>query len=230
MSEGGAALLEARGLCKGFDSPGGGRIEVLRGAELRVGAAQCVSIRGESGAGKSTLLYLISALQAADAGEIYWGGETLDRRSAGWLARRRGRLLGFVFQAYYLVPELDARENVLLAARLLGPVRAAERKRAEALLQRVGLGERAGHLPNQLSGGERQRVAIARALMNRPPLVMADEPTGNLDEETSGEVMEVLLGLCRAEGASLVLVTHDPGFAGRADRPLFLRGGVLEEA
>ena len=222
-------VLEARGLHKGFASPNGSRIEVLAGADLAVGDGESVSIRGESGAGKSTLLYLVSALQAADAGEIQWNGERIGGRSQSWLAKRRGHTLGFVFQAYYLIPELKAVENVLFAARLMGKVGREKKARAETLLERVGLGERMHHLPSHLSGGERQRVAIARALMNEPPVILADEPTGNLDEKTSGDVMEILLKLCTEERTSLVLVTHDASFAARTDRALFLRHGRLEQ-
>ncbi len=212
------SILQATGLHKSYLS-GERRIEVLRGVDLAIAAGESVSIRGESGSGKSTLLNLLSGLDAPDAGELRWEGEaSLDHA-------RRGRLLGLVFQAFYLVPELDAEANVLLAARLLGKIGPAERERARELLRRVGLGERVAHTPSKLSGGERQRVAIARALMNRPKLILADEPTGNLDEGSGDAIIELLLSLCREEGCALVLVTHNAAHASRCARPLFLREG-----
>ena len=211
-------ILQATGLHKSYLS-GERRIEVLRGVDLAISAGESVSIRGESGSGKSTLLNLLSGLDAPDSGELRWEGETsID-------AARRGRLLGLVFQAFYLVPEIDAEANVLLAARLLGKIGPAERERARELLRRVGLGERAHHTPAKLSGGERQRVAIARALMNRPKLILADEPTGNLDEGSGDSIIDLLLSLGREEGCALVLVTHNAAHAGRCARKLFLREG-----
>ncbi|HZP59952.1 MAG TPA: ABC transporter ATP-binding protein [Opitutaceae bacterium] len=215
-------LLTARALGKTYPS-GDRRIEVLRGADLALAAGESVSIRGESGSGKSTLLNLLAGLDAPDAGEILWRGEKK------LTAARRARFLGMVFQAFYLVPELDARANVLLAARILGRPDAAARARAADLLARVGLAERAHHLPAQLSGGERQRVAVARALMNRPALLLADEPTGNLDEHTGDAVIELLLGLCAETKTALVLVTHNAAYAQKTGRRLLLHEGVLQE-
>ncbi|MFM8619631.1 MAG: ABC transporter ATP-binding protein [Opitutaceae bacterium] len=196
------------------------RIEVLCGADLRVAAGESVSIRGESGSGKSTLLNLLSGLDSPDAGEIRWDG-------AAPAAGRRARFLGMVFQSFYLIPELDAWQNVLMAGRMLGSPGAESRARARDLLERVGLGGRASHLPAQLSGGERQRVAVARALMNSPRLLLADEPTGNLDERTGEAVIDLLLGLSRETGTALVLVTHNPAHAARTDRALTLHDGLL---
>lgn len=213
-------VLSAAGLCKSYLS-GDRRIEVLRGADLRVAAGESVSIRGESGSGKSTLLNLLSGLDAPDAGEIRWDG-------AAPAAGRRAKFLGMVFQAFYLIPELDALENVLMAGRMLGRPDAARRTRARDLLSRVGLAERISHLPAQLSGGERQRVAVARALMNAPRLLLADEPTGNLDEHTGEAVIDLLLGLCRETGTALVLVTHNPAHAARTDRALRMHDGLLQ--
>jgi lipoprotein-releasing system ATP-binding protein len=215
---GDAVLLQASGLHKSFLS-GERRLEVLRGVDLAVAAGESVSIRGESGSGKSTLLNLLSGLDAPDAGELRWEG------SAVLPPERRGRLIGLVFQSFYLVPELDALDNVILAARLLGKIGEAERARAKELLRRVGLAERASHVPAKLSGGERQRVAIARALMNRPKLILADEPTGNLDEGSGDSVIDLLLALCAEEGCALVLVTHNAAHAARCARKLFLREG-----
>ena len=213
-----APILQATGLHKSYLS-GERRIEVLRGVDLAVAAGESVSIRGESGSGKSTLLNLLSGLDAPDSGALRWEGD------ATMAAVRRGRLIGLVFQAFYLVPELDAADNVLLAARLLGKVGAPERERARELLRRVGLAGRVSHVPAKLSGGERQRVAIARALMNRPKLILADEPTGNLDEGSGDSIIDLLLALCREEGCALVLVTHNAAHAGRCARRLFLREG-----
>jgi predicted ABC-type transport system involved in lysophospholipase L1 biosynthesis ATPase subunit len=217
MSE---AVLAASGLCKAYPS-GDRRIDVLRGVDLVVHAGESVAIRGESGSGKSTLLNLLAGLDAPDAGTLAWAG-------APAAAARRSRYLGMVFQSFYLIPELDALDNVLMAARIAGRAGAAERERARALLTRVGLAERLDHIPAHLSGGERQRVAIARALMNAPRLVLADEPTGNLDEHTGDAVIDLLLGLCRETDTALVLVTHNSAHAAKAGRRLLLRQGRLE--
>ena len=213
------AVLSAAGLRKAYPS-GDRHIDVLCGADLRVAAGESVSIRGESGSGKSTLLNLLSGLDVPDSGEILWEG-------AAPAPARRARFLGMVFQAFYLIPELDALENVLMAGRMLGRPDAARRTRARELLSRVGLAERSTHLPAQLSGGERQRVAVARALMNSPRLLLADEPTGNLDEHTGEAVIDLLLGLCRETGTALVLVTHNPAHAARTDRALRMHDGLL---
>lgn len=211
------AILTARGLAKSYPS-GDRRIEVLRGVDLDVAAGESVSIRGESGSGKSTLLNLLSGLDAPDAGTLAWAG-------APATADRRATFLGIVFQSFYLIPELDALGNVLMASRMLKAPGRAERARAQALLGRVGLGERGHHLPSELSGGERQRVALARALMNSPRLMLADEPTGNLDEHTGDAVIDLLLGLCAETKTALVLVTHNALHAARTQRALFLHDG-----
>jgi predicted ABC-type transport system involved in lysophospholipase L1 biosynthesis ATPase subunit len=214
------AVLSARGLRKSFPS-GDAVLEVLRGVDMDVAAGESVSIRGESGSGKSTLLNLLAGLDAPDSGTVSWGG------SPDTGAARRAAYLGMVFQAFYLVPELDAFSNVLLARRILGRVDAAARDRARALLGEVGLAARAHHLPAHLSGGERQRVALARALMNEPRLIVADEPTGNLDERTGNEVVDLLLGLCSSANTALVLVTHNAAHAAKTRRSLTLTRGVL---
>jgi predicted ABC-type transport system involved in lysophospholipase L1 biosynthesis ATPase subunit len=222
------SVLSAEGLCKRYRS-GDRVIEVLRGAELAIAAGESVSIRGESGSGKTTLLNLLAGLDAAEGGEICWAGTGVAGLGNSTLAGLRARFLGMVFQAYYLIPEIDALANVLLARRMLGRVGAADRARARALLVRVGLSERGHHLPAQLSGGERQRVAIARALMNEPRVILADEPTGNLDEQTGDSVIDVLLGAGAEQGAALVLVTHNPRHAAKCGRSLLLHDGVLRE-
>jgi predicted ABC-type transport system involved in lysophospholipase L1 biosynthesis ATPase subunit len=224
-----SAVLTAAGLGKSFRTPFG-PLEVLRSADFEVAAGESVSIRGESGSGKTTLLYCLAGLERFDRGKLQWDGREVGALGAADLARARGELLGFVFQSYCLAPELDAFENVLLARRVVGRVRTEDRVRTRALLERVGLGERMRHVPGKLSGGEAQRVAVARALLNRPRLLLADEPTGNLDERTAEDVMSLLLRLCAEENTALVLVTHHAGFAGRTARALRLERGVLGPA
>ena len=219
-------VLTASGLCKHYRS-GDRTIEVLRDAEIEVKAGESVSIRGESGSGKTTLLNLLAGLDASEGGEIRWGGAGTTGLNNNTLAGMRGRFLGMVFQAHYLIPEIDALANVLMARRILGRVGSSERARARSLLNRVGLAERGHHLPSQLSGGERQRVAIARALMNEPRVILADEPTGNLDERTGDAVIDVLLGAGAEQGAALVLVTHNPQHAAKCSRSLRLHEGAL---
>ena len=218
------SILRAAGLRKNYLS-GDRTLEVLQGVDFSVASGESVSIRGESGSGKSTLLNILAGLDRPDVGELYWHGEAAHRLSLGELTRRRGRFLGMVFQSYYLIPEIDALANVVMSARLVGRIGKAERDRASALLNRVGLGERGHHLPSHLSGGERQRVAVARALMNRPKLILADEPTGNLDERTGDEVIHLLLEVCAEEKTAIVLVTHNPVHAKKTARQLFLQNG-----
>lgn len=216
-----APVVMARGVVKSYRS-GEKQLGVLAGVDLAVGPGETVGISGESGSGKSTLLNLLAGLDAPDAGTVTWGGR------ATMSAARRGTHLGMVFQAYYLLPELTAFDNVLLAARIAGVVNRAMKARAADLLAAVGLAERRHHVPAMLSGGERQRVALARALINRPALLLADEPTGNLDERTGEVVIDLLLRLTRETGAALVLVTHNPAHACRCDRQLHLHQGRFE--
>lgn len=212
-------VLQAADLHKTYLS-GDRRIAVLRGVSLEIAAGQSVSIRGESGSGKSTLLNLLAGLDEPDAGNIRWG----DQRD---LPAMRASYLGMIFQSFYLIPELDALGNVLMAARIRGRVGAAEKTRARELIARVGLAERATHLPAQLSGGERQRTALARALMNHPKLILADEPTGNLDEHTGDAMIDLLLKLCAETQTALVLVTHNAAHAAKCARQLTLHEGLL---
>ncbi len=225
MSE---AVLEATGLCKTFRS-GERRIEVLRGVDFRIAGGESVSIRGSSGSGKTTLIHLLAGLEARDSGKLLWNGESIGSGRSGFVAQRRATFLGMVFQSFYLIPELNALDNVLMAARIARQPARAAADRARNLLARVGLAERLTHLPGQLSGGEMQRVAVARALMNRPRVILADEPTGNLDEVTAGGIMELLLEVCAEEGASLVLVTHSRALAERTVRQTELHLGLLRE-
>ncbi len=200
---------------------GSGRLRVLSSVSFQIETGESVSIRGESGSGKSTLLNLLAGLDTPDTGSVRWVG------CARIDSEARARHLGIIFQSFYLLPELTAWENVLLARRMAGPVRAEDRARATDLLARVGLGERGHHLPTQLSGGERQRVAVARALLNTPRLVLADEPTGSLDEQTGEQVISLLLRLCAETRTALVLVTHNPSHAARTQRALHLVKGSL---
>ena len=216
-------VLCARGIARHYRS-GDATLDVLRGADIDVAPGESVSIRGESGSGKSTLLNILAGLDAPDSGTVAWEG------SPDTGARRRAAFLGMVFQSFYLVPELDALANVLLARRILGRLDAPARGRATGLLADVGLAGRAHHLPSELSGGERQRVALARALVNRPRLLVADEPTGNLDERTGDSMIELLLGLCASEKAALVLVTHNAAHAAKTARSLVLADGRLAPA
>lgn len=226
MSNSNDIILEAQQLGKSF--PGEERpIQIFDGIDFSLRRGESVSIRGESGSGKSTLLNVLSGLEIAEAGTLTWNGERASGRSLSWLAGRRTKFMGFVFQAYYLAPELNALENVLLGARIAGRVDSTVRDRAASLLERVGMSHRIKHSSTKLSGGERQRVAVARALINDPPLVMADEPTGNLDEATGQAVMDLLLDLAGEGGKSLILVTHNPEFAKRTDRQLNLHLGKL---
>lgn len=215
-------VLSAVSLQKTFPS-GPETLSVLREVSLSVEAGESVSIRGESGSGKSTLLHLLAGLDTPDAGELSWEG----RRDLG--EARRAEFLGIVFQSFYLMPELTALDNVLMAARMLGRVGEMERARATGLLRRVGLAERVSHVPAKLSGGERQRVAVARALMNEPRLVLADEPTGNLDEKTGEGIIDLLMEVCGESRTALVLVTHNAQHAARCRRQLVLKDGVLAE-
>lgn len=219
-------VLCATALAKSFKTPQGS-IAVLEEISLRVAVGEFVSIRGASGSGKTTLLQILGGLDQADSGELQWNGERVSGRDNVFLAKLRARWLGYVFQTYHLVPELTALENIVLAGRIAGRSRREITPAARDLLERVGLLSRAGHLPGQLSGGECQRVALARALVNKPRLVLADEPTGNLDERTGAGVMDILLDLARSEGVALVLVTHNETFALRAPRALILANGRL---
>jgi lipoprotein-releasing system ATP-binding protein len=214
-------------LRKSFRDPAGGVLEVLRGVSFGVGAGEMVAVVGESGSGKTTLLHLIGGLEAADSGVARLGGFEITCANASELARWRGREVGFVFQAHHLLADLSAEENVALP---LLVARAGTREavaRAREMLARVGLGGRASHAAGELSGGEQQRVALARALVARPRLVLADEPTGNLDARNAEEVGALLLSLCRELRACVLLATHSERLARLCDRVLALREGEI---
>ncbi|MGI9019557.1 MAG: ABC transporter ATP-binding protein [Solirubrobacterales bacterium] len=217
------ALL-ARGLTKVFGE-GETAVRALDGVSLEVARGEMIAIMGPSGSGKSTMLHLLGALETPTSGEISLGGERYDGLSDSGLTRLRRDRIGFVFQFFNLLPALSAQENVLLPALIAGRRDEAVRERGSELLELVGLGHRTTHLPSELSGGEQQRVSIARALLTEPELMLADEPTGNLDSRSSGQILDLLRHLNRREVQTLVIVTHDPGAAAIAERVVFLRDG-----
>jgi ABC-type lipoprotein export system ATPase subunit len=219
-------LLVTRALRKSYVM-GRRTLEVLRGIDLTVERGGFTALRGASGAGKSTLLHLLGGLDLPNAGEILFDGTDLRALAPRALAQWRNRRVGFIFQAYHLLPELSALENVMLPARLARVAPAEAARRAGALLERVGLGLRLEHRPYELSGGEQQRVAIARSLVNAPDLILADEPTGNLDSRTGEEIIQLLEALRAERGATLVMATHDARIAARARRVLELADGQL---
>ena len=207
--------------------PSGGRdLTILDGIDLSIAAGEFVAVLGPSGSGKSTLLALMAGLDRPTSGEILFDGRPIHALSEDALARLRRAELGFVFQSFQLLGNLTARENVLLPLELLNAADAGPR--ADELLADVGLRDRGHHYPTQLSGGEQQRVALARAFATRPPILLADEPTGNLDGATGRKVLEILLGLRERHGTTMVLVTHDPAVAALADRRIHLRDGRIE--
>jgi ABC-type lipoprotein export system ATPase subunit len=214
--------LLATGLSKSFPN-----LRVLDACDLSVARSEVVAVRGRSGTGKSTLLHCLGLLDRLDAGTIVLDGEDLTARSPAGRAQARARMIGFVFQAFHLLPDFDVAENILLAARTAGLDLRAARARTDELLATVGLADRRRSRVQTLSGGERQRVALCRALLPQPGLLLADEPTGNLDPETAATVLDQILALARSGGAAVVLVTHDDGVAERADRCLRLDGGRL---
>ena len=202
-------------------------VEIIRDISFEIPDRQFAAIMGPSGSGKSTLLGLMAGLDWPTSGQIEIDGVDITRLKEDQMAVLRGRKLGFVFQAYHLVPTLTAIENVMLPMEMLGDERDGAFPRAEYLLKSVGLHERSAHYPAQLSGGEQQRVALARAFMMKPSILFADEPTGNLDSKNGTHVLELLWELNRTEGTTLILVTHDEGLASRADRRIFLSDGRL---
>ena len=221
--------LEARELEKTFPFGEGGELRVLAGVDLRVESGEAVAIIGASGAGKSTLLHLLGALDRPTAGEVIVGGRAISALSSEELAGVRNRHIGFVFQFHHLLREFTALENVAMPLMIAGQDAGVARSKARDLLESVGLEERLDHRPWQLSGGEQQRVAVARALANEPLVLLADEPSGNLDHHTSEQLHEVLFSVREERDLSMILVTHNMELARRADRVLRLEDGVLED-
>lgn len=206
---------------------GSEKLTILHAVNLTIPRGQFVSVVGPSGSGKSTMLGLIAGLDSPTEGEIFLDGENITRMSEDTLASLRGAKLGFVFQSFHLIPSLTAYENILVPMEIAGLPKASQR--AKALLNEVGLENRGHHYPSQLSGGEQQRVAIARAFANEPPILLADEPTGNLDAKNGTHIFDLLIQLNRTRQTTLVLVTHDHELAGRADRKISLSGGHVVE-
>ena len=219
-------IVLLQGLRRSFQQ-GGERIDVLRGVELTIMPGEIVALLGPSGSGKSTLLQAVGLLEGGFEGSITIAGSQAEHLAGDERTALRREHLGFVYQFHHLLPDFNARENVVMPQMILGTPRAQAEARADSLLSSLGLAERLTHRPSQLSGGEQQRVAVARALANRPTLVLADEPTGNLDEHTSDAVLAQFLALVRGEGSAALVATHNERLAARMDRVVRLREGVL---
>ena len=224
----GAPIVSLKGLKRAFEQ-GGQRIEVLRGVDLDIMPGEIVALLGPSGSGKSTMLQAVGLLEGGFEGSISLAGERAETLAGDERTRLRREHLGFVYQFHHLLPDFNARENVVMPQMILGVARGEAEARADSLLTSLGLGGRLTHRPSQLSGGEQQRVAVARALANRPTLVLADEPTGNLDEATADNVLAEFLALVRGEGSAALVATHNERLAARMDRVVRLKEGVLVE-
>jgi len=222
-------VLSCRSLVKSFPAKDGrDRLQVLRGVDLELKSGQMIAITGSSGCGKSTLLHLLGGLDRPDQGEVWWGDQPLNGLSGNELANLRNRMIGFVFQFHHLLPEFSALENVMMPALIRGDGSRSASNRAAVLLERFQLQDRMHHRPSELSGGEQQRIAMARALMNEPPVVLADEPTGNLDTENSIMISDILFKYVKDEGSSLIMVTHDPKLADKAKRKIKIKDGKIK--
>ena len=223
-------LIELRNIHKTYHL-GEVDVPVLKGISLRVDQGELVALMGTSGSGKSTLMNILGCLDHPTTGEYWLDGEDISWLSARQRARVRKRMIGFVFQTFNLLPRTSALENVMMPLAYVEDIAERQmRQRAAELLQKVGLAERLDHQPSQLSGGQQQRVAIARALINQPRILLADEPTGNLDSRTSEEILQMFQGLNRSDGLTIILVTHDPGVANHAQRIVRIRDGLIEDS
>jgi len=221
-------IIDAQNISKSYREGEGSRLVVLENLDIGVERGQVIAITGESGVGKSTLLHVLGLLDAPDSGEIRFDGQDASRWSDARLSKVRNAELGFIFQFHYLLPEFDARENVAIPALIAGTSYSEATARAAELLAQIGLSGRADHYPNALSGGEQQRVALARALINHPKLVLADEPTGNLDAKNEDKLIELLFKLSREIGTAVILATHNRELAKRADNSYLLKDRHLK--
>ena len=215
-------IIEAHGIHKSF-----GQLEVLKGVDFSAAEGETVAIVGASGAGKSTLLQILGTLSTPDSGSLLIDGQDVLRLRSDALAAFRGRRIGFVFQAHHLLPEFTALENIMIPALIAGRKMQEAKKEVASLLELMGIAARADHKPSELSGGEQQRVAIARAIINKPAVLLADEPTGNLDSATKQEIHKVFFDLRDTTGQTIVIVTHDPGLASLCDRSLTMKDGLF---
>ncbi|HEY8949494.1 MAG TPA: ABC transporter ATP-binding protein [Rhizomicrobium sp.] len=229
MSDFAAAALRLENVARAY-AQGEATLDVFHNLELTLRPGEVVALVGPSGAGKSSLLHMAGLLEAPTAGEIYIAGSAASKLDERTRTRIRRDMIGFVYQAHHLLPEFTALENVILPQRIAGMSRAAAEANARRLLEQMGLGERMTHRPSQLSGGEQQRVAIARALANNPRILLADEPTGNLDPRTSGGVFDALVSLVRSEGLAALIATHNVELAAKMDRALVMQDGRLVDA
>lgn len=231
MSKQSSPLIHAENVWKQFHV-GNSVLPIIRGLDFTLSGGESVTIMGDSGSGKSTLLNLLSGLESLDDGALFWGGESMKAATINDLAKMRRSFIGFIFQSFHLIPDLNIYENLYLSARIgMGANSLSQvdlKTKIHAHLARVGLGERFDQSVKTLSGGEKQRVAIARAMVNDPSVLFADEPTGNLDDAASEEIMALLLNTVREQGTSLVLVSHNPKFAQLTDRSLFLKNGCFD--
>ena len=221
-------MIKLQGITRTYQM-GKTEVHALRGVDLELNEGECVAIMGPSGSGKSTLMHILGALDRPSEGGISFNGQSIAEESSRGLAKIRGKQIGFVFQSFSLMPTLTAMDNVELAMLFQRAPRKKRRERALELLELVGLNDRVKHLPSELSGGERQRVAIARALANEPQLLLADEPTGNLDSKSGEQIMRLLMKLNRERGMTMILVTHDAKVADYADRVIWLLDGLVDE-
>ncbi len=222
-------VLSCKNLRKNFKSESGNKeLKILRGVNLDIQQAEIVAIVGSSGSGKSTLLHILGGLDRPTAGDVFWHGESIYQHKPDKLAELRNRNVGFVFQFHHLLPEFTALENVMMPALIKGEPAENAEERATGLLDQFGMADRLQHRPSQLSGGEQQRVSMARALTNNPSIILADEPTGNLDEKNTDTILNLLFKLRDIEGVSIVLITHEKDIAGHCDTLYTLHNGTLD--